>query len=103
MSNLDIESIEFTTAADVKMCKSKYMIFIKNLAYFSVVMILVGKSLGKPTFGCPYCSACTPQFLDGELYSLGNLVELNQVCTIIIKAFMKIREGLKKILSFILY
>ena len=42
-------------------------------------MILCGKSLGKPTFGCPFCSACTPDFLDGELYTLGDLDELNQV------------------------
>ena len=42
-------------------------------------MILCGKSLGKPTFGCPFCSACTPNFSDGELYTLGDLDELNQV------------------------
>ena len=42
-------------------------------------MIVCGKSLGKPTFGCPFCSASTPEFSDGELYTLGDLVELNQV------------------------
>ena len=42
-------------------------------------MILTGKSLGKPTFGCPFCSACTPDFSDGELYTLGDLVDLNKV------------------------
>ena len=43
-------------------------------------MILVGKSLGSPKFGCPFCSACTPYLEDGELYTLADLLELNKVC-----------------------
>jgi hypothetical protein len=42
-------------------------------------MILTGKSGGKPTFGCPFCSASSPYMQDGELYTLGDLLELYKV------------------------
>ena len=42
-------------------------------------MICVGKSLGKPKYGCPMCSACDPYLTDGELYTLGDLFRLHQV------------------------
>lgn len=42
-------------------------------------MILVGKASGKPTYGCPFCSASSPSYLDGDLYCLGDLIELNKV------------------------
>ena len=42
-------------------------------------MILSGKSLGKPTFGCPFCSARIPFTLDGELYTLADLLALHEV------------------------
>ena len=35
--------------------------------------------MGKPKFGCPFCSACTPYLSDGDLYCLGDLIQLNQV------------------------
>ena len=54
-------------------------IFIYYLNCFLLVLILTGKSGGKPKFGCPFCSACTPYMQDGELYSLGDLLELHQV------------------------
>ena len=45
----------------------------------NLVMILTGKSAGKPNFGCPFCSASSPYLLDGELYCLRDLLELHQV------------------------
>ena len=48
-------------------------------------MILVGKSLGKPNFGCPFCSASTPYLTDGELYCLEDLLELHKVAKITVK------------------
>ena len=42
-------------------------------------MILVGKSPGKPKFGCPMCSACTPYTDDGSLYTISDLLALHQV------------------------
>ena len=60
LEEVDLEVLEFTVAADIKM-----------------LMILVGKSGGKPKFGCPYCSACTPFDTNGVLYTIGRLIELN--------------------------
>ena len=42
-------------------------------------MILVGKSHGKPKFGCPMCSAFTPYIEDGTLYKLSDLLDLHEV------------------------
>ena len=50
LNQVNIDVIEFTASADVKM-----------------LMILVGKSGGKPKFGCPFCSASTPYLDDGVL------------------------------------
>ena len=41
-------------------------------------MICVGKSSGKPKFGCPYCSACTPYLEEGILYTLEDIINLHQ-------------------------
>ena len=46
---------------------------------FLLVMILAGKSGGKPKFGCPYCSSSIPYTTDGALYTLGRLLELHEV------------------------
>ena len=50
LNELNMEALEFTYSADVKM-----------------LMTLVGKSAGKPKFGCPFCSACTPYTENGNL------------------------------------
>ena len=42
-------------------------------------MLLVGKSSGKPKYGCPFCSASVPYLEDGQLYTLGDLLHLHQV------------------------
>ena len=42
-------------------------------------MILAGKSGGKPKYGCPFCSSCTPYEEDGELYCVQDLLELHRV------------------------
>ena len=42
-------------------------------------MILTGKSPGKPSHGCPFCSARTPYLENGDLYKLGDLISLHQV------------------------
>ena len=42
-------------------------------------MSLVGKSGGKPNYGCPFCSARNPYKENGNLYTLGDLIELHQV------------------------
>ena len=57
LGNLDLEGVEFMTQADMKL-----------------LMILVGKAGGKPTFGCPFCNSC--KGADGELYCLGDLLQL---------------------------
>ena len=79
MDELRIEAIEFTMAADIKMCK--FLLHVTNLFLFYLfsVIALVGKSQGKPKYGCPFCSAHTPYKEDGELYTLGDLMDLHQV------------------------
>ena len=51
------------------------------------VNILAGKSSGKPTHGCPYCSASTPYKDDGVLYDKAQLMKLHEVinCNIKVK------------------
>ena len=106
MSSLNLEVIEFSAAADIKMCKYTppnikgrfktkplkvwiiknfpsftrlfYLLFPKTLFIFTV-MILTGKSGGKPKYGCPFCSASTPYLANEELYCLGDLLELHKV------------------------
>jgi hypothetical protein len=57
---VNIDAIEFTASADVNM-----------------LLILLGKSEGKPKFGCPFCSASTPYLDDGVLYTLSDLISLH--------------------------
>ena len=42
------------------------------------VLCLVGKS-SSGKFGCPFCSASSPYDEDGELYTLGTLLDLHKV------------------------
>ena len=42
-------------------------------------MLLVGKSVGKPKFGCPYCSSLTSFTSEGSLYTLKDLQNHHQV------------------------
>ena len=58
---VNLEGVEYMTEADLKL-----------------LLILVGKPGGKPKFGCPFCSACTPYEKNGELYCLNDLLELHQ-------------------------
>ena len=46
-------------------------------ADMKLLMILVGKSGGRPKYGCPFCDACYPFEAEGELYCLNDLLELN--------------------------
>ena len=61
LEELGLESLEFLKSIDIKL-----------------VMILMGKSSGKPKFGCPFCSAAQPFKEKGQLYTLSRLVELHQ-------------------------
>ena len=76
LEELDIGALEFTISADVKLCKLKKR---KKDKKDISVLILVGKSLGKPTFGCPFCSARIPFTEDGVLYTLADLLALHEV------------------------
>ena len=50
----------------------------ENVVNFVAVLCLVGKApSGK--HGCPFCSASSPYTDDGELYTLGNLLDLHRV------------------------
>ena len=64
LNELNMEALEFTYSADVKM-----------------LMTLVGKSAGKPKFGCPFCSACTPYTENGNLYTMQDIVNLHNAYT----------------------
>ena len=77
LAQLDIEALEFTVSGDVKI--RKYLIHKWVFQIYSLVMILVGKSPGKPKFGCPMCSAFTPYTEDGTLYKLSDLLDLHEV------------------------
>ena len=57
LDNLKLEGIEYMTQADLKL-----------------LMILVGKSGGRPKYGCPFCDASYPFMADGELYCLNDLL-----------------------------
>ena len=61
MRELGLISLEFVKSVDIKL-----------------VMILVGKSAGKPKYGCPFCSSAQPFKEKGKLYTLSRLVELNE-------------------------
>ena len=75
-----MEPLDFSIAADVKMCKFyKYLYKEKVSDKYFLVMILVGKASGKPKFGCPFCSAFTPFLERGDLYTLQDLIKLNEV------------------------
>ena len=60
LNQLNVEALEFTMSADIKMRKWIYEVFLNSLKLIVLVMILVGKSAGKPFHGCPFCSASTP-------------------------------------------
>lgn len=79
LNQLNIEALEFTMSADIKMRKWIYEVFLNSLKLIVLVMILVGKSAGKPFHGCPFCSASTPYMENGQLYTLGDLLDLHQV------------------------
>ena len=79
LDQLDVEALEFTMSADIKMCKWLNEVFLNFLKCIVLVMILVGKSAGKPFHGCPFCSASTPYMENGQLYTLGDLLDLHQV------------------------
>ena len=58
---------------------------MKNYPYNILIIkfildnILTGKSGGNPKFGCAFCDASTPYHGTGNLYSPGDLLELNKV------------------------
>ena len=109
LGELDMESVEFSVSADVKMCKlpqlninhtrcvQKQYPFccIKNMTKIPLILIaysfkkhllifpvncLVGKASGQPKFGCPFCDTGSPYNLeDYELYSLGDLEDWHDV------------------------
>ena len=101
LSSLNLEVIEFTAAADIKMCKCFYLfinwseqknvlqylimsiLVYKSITILVIVLILIGKPGGKPAYGCPFCSARTPYKQGGKLYCLGDLLELHQVIRIL--------------------
>ena len=60
LDSLNLEGVEYMTQADLKL-----------------LMIMVGKSGGRPKFGCPFCSASVPYQSEGELYSLHDLMDLH--------------------------
>ena len=61
MKELGMSGLEFLKSVDIKL-----------------VMILIGKSGGRPKFGCPFCDASYPFDKDGILYTLARLVELHE-------------------------
>ena len=61
MKEMGMEGLEFLKSIDIKL-----------------VMILVGKSGGKPKFGCPFCSSAQPFKEQGILYTVARLVELHE-------------------------
>ena len=56
LDKLDVEAIEFSVSADTKM-----------------LLLLCGKSLGKPKYNCPFCDATEPFDGDHSLYTIGDL------------------------------
>ena len=82
LDELNMEAVEYTMSIDIKMRKYEYLfdnmvLLISVLSYLEI--ICVGKSSGKPKFGCPFCSSCSPYLEEGELYTLGDLIQLHQV------------------------
>ena len=60
LESLKVEGVEYTTQADLKL-----------------LVILVGKASGRPTFGCPFCSSQIPYTTKGDLYCLHDLQQLH--------------------------
>ena len=61
LADLGIEAIDFGITADLKM-----------------VLILIGKPLGKPMFNCPFCNNKAPFSGLYDLYTLGDLYAWHQ-------------------------
>ena len=61
LSDLGIAAIDFGITADLKM-----------------MLILIGKPLGKPMFNCPFCNSKVPFTDHYDLYSLGDLYAWHQ-------------------------
>ena len=59
LESLKVEGVEYTNQADLKL-----------------LMILVGKASGRPTFGCTFCSSHIPYTTKGDLYCLQDLQQL---------------------------
>ena len=61
LDQLNIEAIEFSVSADTKM-----------------LLLLCGKSLGKPKHNCPFCDATEPFHGDHNLYTIGDLFDWHE-------------------------
>ena len=89
LGELNMESVEFSVSADVKMCKSPQpnITFLTQFGKFSfLVNCLVGKASGQPKYGCPFCNTGSPYSLeDYELYTLGDLEDWHEVCCYILE------------------
>lgn len=61
LDQLNIEAIEFSVSADTKM-----------------LLLLCGKSLGRPKHNCPFCDATEPFHGDHNLYTIGDLFDWHE-------------------------
>ena len=61
LDQLNIEAIEFSVSADTKM-----------------LLLLCGKSQGKPKYNCPFCDATEPFDGDHNLYTIGDLFDWHE-------------------------
>ena len=79
LDKLNTEAFESVTSADLKMCKLTQYIYWILALFFVIVNILVGKSVGNPSYGCPFCDSCKPYNDPGCLYKVQDLVSLHKV------------------------
>ena len=98
LTQLNIDALQFTVSADIKMCKFICDFFMCNWFLTILVMCLVGKSSGSPKHGCPFCSACSPYSENGVLYTMGDLLDFNQVQKSILKILNNIKSFFRDLL-----
>ena len=74
LDEMEMESVEFSVSADIKMCKYR-LDNLLNLHQIHLVNLLIGKPAGKPFYNCPFCDGCAPFLEPSNLYTFGDLLD----------------------------
>ena len=79
LDEMDLESVEYSVSADIKMCKHRLIYEFMNLHQIHIVLLLIGKPAGKPFYNCPFCDGSAPFLEPSNLYTFADLFDWHQV------------------------